>query len=293
MDLEPEGVVPPDTDVAVGNDPAVRDIERLLESGKIEAGLRAIDDAMAAGRGNAADLTFLRGDACLGLGRAREAEREFRTVLQGDPDCPSSRCWLAMCLYLQWRFEEAEEAVAAARALPDALVDADVVAGCLFERRGSYRQADGLFERAATASPDKYSVPVRLTRDEFDHEVQEAVRMLPDQFQQYLESVRVVAQEVPDEAFGRAEAPVDGEPLGPDMLGLFEGVPLADEQQALAGPQGVAPVKPATIYLFQRNLERMATGREDLVEQIRVTMWHELGHYLGFDEDDMERLGLE
>jgi predicted Zn-dependent protease with MMP-like domain len=293
MDLEPDGVVPPDTDVVVGNDPAIRDIERLLETGKIEDGLRAIDAAMAAGRGNAADLTFLRGDACLGLGRAREAEREFRTVLQGDPDCPSSRCWLAMSLYLQWRFGEAEEAVAAARELPDALVDADVVAGCLCERRGSYREADGLFERAATASPDKYSVPVRLSRDEFDHEVQEAVRTLPDEFQQYLERVRVVAQEVPDEAFGRGAARADREPLGPDMLGLFDGVPLSDEQQFSDEQQVDSASLPTTIYLFQRNLERMATGREDLAEQVRVTLWHELGHYLGFDEEEMGRLGLE
>ncbi|MFT4512481.1 MAG: putative Zn-dependent protease with MMP-like domain [Planctomycetota bacterium] len=287
MDLEPDGIVPPDTDVAVGNDPAVRDIERLLETGKIEAGLDAIDAAMAAGRGNAADLTFLRGDACLGLGRAREAEREFRTVLQGDPDCPSSRCWLSMCLYLQWRFDEAQVAVDAARALPDALVDADVVAGCLCERRRSYREADGLFERAATASPDKYSVPVRLTRDEFDHEVQEAIRILPAEFHEYLERVPVVVQELPEEAFGRLDASADDGPIGPDMLGLFDGVSLPDEQQS------DLPTRPTTIYLFQRNLERMATGRDDLTEQIRVTLWHELGHYLGFDEDEMGRLGLE
>lgn len=286
MDLEPDGVVPPDTDVVVGNDPAIRDIERLLETGKIEEGLRAIDAAIASGRGNAADLTFLRGDACLGLGRAREAEREFRTVLQGDPDCPSSRCWLAMSLYLQWRFGEAEEAVAAARELPDALVDADVVAGCLCERRGRYREADGLFERAAAASPDKYSVPVRLSRDEFDHEVQAAVRVLPDQFQQYLASMRVVVQVVPEEALGRGVRRAGREPLGPDMLGLFDGVSLSDEPQD--GPSSLPPV----IYLFQRNLERMAMGREDLTEQVRAALRHELGHYLGLDEEEIDRLGL-
>lgn len=286
MDLEPDGVVPPDTDVVVGNDPAIRGIERLLETGKIEEGLRAIDAAIAAGHGNAADLTFLRGDACLGLGRAREAEREFRTVLQGDPDCPSSRCWLAMSLYLQWRFGEAEEAVAAARELPDALVDADVVAGCLCERRGRYREADGLFERAAAASPDKYSVPVRLSRDEFDHEVQEAVRVLPDQFQQYLASMRVVVQVVPEEALGRGVRRAGREPLGPDMLGLFDGVSLSDEPQN--GPSSLPPV----IYLFQRNLERMAMGREDLTEQVRAALRHELGHYLGLDEEEIDRLGL-
>ena len=157
MDLEPDGIVSPDTDVVIGNDPAIREIERLLEQGKIDEGLVAIDMAIESGQGIESDLMFLRGDACLGLGRAREAESQFREVLRGDPDCPASRCWLAMSLYLQWRFEEAEVAVKDARALSDALVDADVVAGCLLERLGDYAEADGLFERAATASQSRQS----------------------------------------------------------------------------------------------------------------------------------------
>ena len=51
-------------------------------------------------------------------------------------------------------------------------------------------------------------------------------------------------------------------------------------------------LRPNTIYLFQRNLERAAKDRDDLVEQIRITLWHELGHYLGFEEEDMDDLGL-
>lgn len=285
MDLEPEGVFPPDADVAVGVDPSVREIERLLETGEIEKGLVAIDAAMSAGIGNPADLTFLRGDACLGLGRAREAEVEFRKVLERDPDCPSSRCWLAMSLFMQWRFDEAAEWVAAARELPDALIDADVIAGCLAERRGDLDEADALFAEAAAASQGKYQAPVRLSRDEFDREVEAAAQRLPAQFQPYLERIRVIVQELPDEGFAEREVG-DEEPLAPDMLGLFDGLPIDEESQ-----QGVDHV--TTIYLFQRNLERMATGREDLTEQIRITLWHELGHYLGFDEDDMERLGLE
>ena len=286
MDLEPEGIVPPDTDVVVGNDPVVREIEKLLEQGNLEVALREIDGAILSGRGNAADLTFLRGDCCLGMGLAVEAEKQFRMVLQGDPDCPSSRCWLAMSLYLQWRFDEAEQAVEAARALPDALVDADVVAGCLAERRGHYPEADGLFARAAMVAPEKYATPVRLTGEAFDEEVQRAVALLPPQFQESLDRVPVVVQELPDVQFAAAVGE-DGVTLSPDMLGLFEGVPLPDEKEAAESP------RPTSIYLFQRNLERMAHGRADLSEQIRITLWHELGHYLGFEEEDMDRLGLE
>jgi len=285
MDLEPEGIVPPDTDVVVGNDPAIREIEKLLEKGQLDVALAAIDKAIADGRGNRSDLTFLRGDCCLGLGHAVEAEKQFRKVLQEDPDCPSSRCWLAMSLYLQWRFDEAEEAVVAARALPDALADADVIAGCLAERRGQLREADSLFERGAMASPDKYSVPARLSREAFDAEVHEAAMLLPQQFRDSLERVSVIVQDLPDITLA-ADVADDGVVISPDMLGLFDGVPLPDEQQGDVS-------RPATIYLFQRNLERMANGRGDLTKQIRITLWHELGHYLGFEEDDMDRMGLE
>lgn len=45
------------------------------------------------------------------------------------------------------------------------------------------------------------------------------------------------------------------------------------------------------IYLFKRNLEREANDREDLAEQIRVTLLHEVGHYLGLEEDDLDDAG--
>ena len=70
------------------------------------------------------------------------------------------------------------------------------------------------------------------------------------------------------------------------MLGLFDGVPLPET----GDPE--AMLRPNRIFLFQRNLERMSASREELQEQIRVTLYHELGHYLGFEEEDMDDLGL-
>ena len=74
--------------------------------------------------------------------------------------------------------------------------------------------------------------------------------------------------------------------VSPDMLGLFDGVPLPE-----TGEDGVV-LRPNRIYLFQRNLERMSATRAELDEQIRITLYHELGHYLGFEEEDMDDLGL-
>ncbi|MBL9078124.1 MAG: metallopeptidase family protein [Planctomycetes bacterium] len=284
MDLEPDGIVPPDDGGKPGRDPVVQRIEAMLDEDRFEDALEAIQEALADGEGNPLDLTFLLGDTYLSLGRAAEAEVQFRRVLEQDPDCPSSRCWLAMSLFLQWRFDEAEAAAVAARELPDAIVDAHIVYGAILERRGRLDEAEGCFERAAAMAPEKYPRPVRMTRAEFDREVRMAVRKLPRQFRQALDRVPVVVQDLPDESLAAGE---DRDEVGPDILGLFDGVPLPETDEL-----DLNHTKPNTIYLFQRNLERAARDRADLIEQIRITLWHELGHYLGFEEEDMDGLGL-
>ncbi|MDO8348750.1 MAG: metallopeptidase family protein [Planctomycetota bacterium] len=284
MEIEPEGIVPPESDVQAGRDAVVAGVEEMLEEERYEEALEAIETALDEGRGNQLDLTFLAGDALLAMGRAAEAEARFRAVLDQDPDCPSSRCWLAMALFLQWRFDDAEVAVVAARDLPDAIVDSQVVQGMLLERRGLFDEAEACFLSASAMAPDKYPPPVRMTRAEFDKEVRKAARKLPRQFRQSLDRVPVVVHDLPEESLLTGG---DGDELAPDILGLFDGVPLP-ETSSLDMPQ----LRPNTIYLFQRNLERAAHDREDLVEQIRITLWHELGHYLGFEEEDMDDLGL-
>lgn len=284
MDLEPQGIVPPDDDVLSGRDPVVQRVEALLDEDKLDEAREAIEEALAKGEGNPLDLAFLLGDTYLGLGRPVEAETQFRAVLAKDPDCPSSRCWLAMSLFLQWRFEEAEVAVTAARELPSAIVDADVLHGQLLERRGRFDEAEPFFLRASAAAPDKYSPPVRMSRNEFDREVRKAARKLPRQFRQSLDRVPVVVQDIPDASLAEGE---DREEVAPDILGLFDGIPLP-ETSTFDMPQ----TRPNTIYLFQRNLERIAKDRDDLIEQIRITLYHELAHYLGFEEEDMDDMGL-
>lgn len=284
MELEPEGIVPADTEIAAGRDPVIAEIEAMLDEERLDEALTAIEAAQQGGSGNALDLTFLLGDTYLAMGRAADAEVQFRAVLAQDPDCPSSRCWLAMCLFLQWKFDEAEKAVAAARELPDAIVDAHVVHAALLERRGKFDEAEALFEHASALAPEKYPLPVRMPRLEFDREVRRAARKLPRQFRQCLDRVPIVVQDLPDEALAKGP---DREEVGPDILGLFDGVSLPETSEMES-----FQITPSTIYLFQRNLERAARDREDLIEQIRITLWHELAHYLGFEEEDMDDLGL-
>lgn len=71
-----------------------------------------------------------------------------------------------------------------------------------------------------------------------------------------------------------------------DLLGLYQGIPLIDRDSAYS------LVIPDRITLFVGPLERTSASRMELEEQIRITILHELGHHLGFDEDGLDSLGL-
>ena len=122
-----------------------------------------------------------------------------------------------------------------------------------------------------------------MTRAQFDREVRKAAKQLPRQFRTHLERVPVIVQDLPAIELLQGQEP----PLDPDLLGLFDGIPLPETAEMEGIP------RPNYIYLFQRNLERLAHDRDELVEEIANTLYHELGHYLGFEEEDMEGLGLE
>jgi predicted Zn-dependent protease with MMP-like domain len=76
-------------------------------------------------------------------------------------------------------------------------------------------------------------------------------------------------------------------PVEADTLGLFIGCPLAETESA---PGELA----AHIILFLENLWDCADGEAEIFRsEVRTTFLHELGHYLGLDEDDLLKRGLE
>ncbi|WKD58299.1 Possibl zinc metallo-peptidase [Corynebacterium capitovis DSM 44611] len=112
---------------------------------------------------------------------------------------------------------------------------------------------------------------VSVTDEEFEGFIDDALDELPDAFARQLSTVVVLARD-------RAED-------NPELLGLFEGVPLPEKQANHTG------YLPDTIFVYKAAHEEASADVEELREQIRVTVFHEVGHYFGFEEDELHELG--
>ena len=68
------------------------------------------------------------------------------------------------------------------------------------------------------------------------------------------------------------------------LLGLYIGIPLTERY-------GDGPAMPDCIYIYRRPILAMCNNPDEVAAEVRTTLWHEVGHYLGMDEHDLERLG--
>lgn len=119
---------------------------------------------------------------------------------------------------------------------------------------------------------------VSMTRRQFEEIVAEAIDGLPREFRARMENVIVEVRDRPT----RKQLEDNHVPPGETLLGLYEGVPLSER------PEGLDPIFPDRIFIFQRPLEECFRTRARLIEEIRETVIHEIGHFFGLDHGDME-----
>jgi predicted Zn-dependent protease with MMP-like domain len=259
-------------------------VEDALDRGDAELALRLAEQVLEKTPDDL-DAIFLAAEALRDLRDVEGAEQRYRQVVHKSPDHSAAWSGLGTVLFDQLQFEGARRAHNRAVRLDPLNPEAYYGRAMLRERRGDLRGARRDYLRASHLDPSAWPAPVPLDDATVEAVVEEALRSAHPSIQVYLQQVAFLLEEVPDEETCRQFDP----PAFPgDLLGYFSGPTLMD--RSVDNPWSNLP---SAILLFRRNLERIAWDRDRLLEELRVTVLHEVGHYLGLDEDDLADRSLD
>jgi predicted Zn-dependent protease with MMP-like domain len=255
-----------------------------LEAEDPDAAVQFCEQALALSPRDA-EAWFCMGECRMESRDAVRALEAFRRAVLADPGHADAWVSLGNLQLMLLQLEEARRAFN--RALREDPDNAEAWYGraLLRERRQDWDGADRDLARAARLDPHTWPFPQTLTDDDLEKAVEEAVRTLHPTLREYITNVAILVDEVPsDEVLGQYDPPIwPGE-----LLGYFTGYSLMERSTEDPWSQ-----LPSSIVLFRRNLQRFAQDREELVEELRITIYHEVGHFLGLDEDDLKDRGLE
>ena len=120
-----------------------------------------------------------------------------------------------------------------------------------------------------------------VSKQRFAELVEEALAELPEPLASHLEEMTVEIKDRPT-AKQLKESGLEEDEL---LLGLYVGHPLTERSVEMSG------AFPDSIFIFQDDIELVSKNEKDLLEQVRVTVLHEIGHHFGMDEDDLDEVG--
>lgn len=231
-----------------------------------------------------ADVYYLKAKAYFYADDLDAALFLLRRAVQTQGELAVYMAFEGQILFELGRYEESRKRLERALVLEPETAHTVYHLALLEEHAGNPVEAEQMFQKAAGLAPELYPLPVRMELDEFEAVASEALDSLPPAIRRYVENCPVLIEEIPSRDL------VQGENVSPTLLGLFAGIPATEPG---AGPSGSEPrVELDRVFLFKRNLERHAHSREHLIEQIQITVKHEIGHFLGMDEEELDRLGL-
>ena len=118
-----------------------------------------------------------------------------------------------------------------------------------------------------------------MERSEFEKLVREALSTIPEGLSAYLENVDLVVEDLPRNEHLGGHVIEDGNFL----LGLYEGIPLTERSD-------YGMVLPDKITLFQKSIEGVCSSKEEIVQEVRGTVVHEVAHHFGIDDDRLDEL---
>lgn len=119
-----------------------------------------------------------------------------------------------------------------------------------------------------------------VTDEEFDRLISKAMDELPQEYIKGLDNVAIVYADEPDE-YQREKAHLDHHHI---LLGLYEGIPLTRRGS------GYSFVLPDKITLFKNALLSISHTPEQLFEEVKRSLWHEIAHYYGLSHGDMDNV---
>ncbi|MFY2859778.1 metallopeptidase family protein [Mycobacterium sp. THU-M104] len=114
-------------------------------------------------------------------------------------------------------------------------------------------------------------MPVRMDPHQFDELVSAALDLIPPALAAAMDNVVVLVEE--------------RHPDDPGLLGLYEGVALTERDSDYAGSL------PDAITIYREPLLDACASHDDVVEQVAITVIHEIAHHFGIDDDRLEELG--
>ncbi|MHA7248320.1 metallopeptidase family protein [Arthrobacter tecti] len=122
------------------------------------------------------------------------------------------------------------------------------------------------------------SVPIEMSLADFESAVDDAIDQIPDKLARAMNNVAIFVKEEYE--------PQPGEDPETELLGLYEGTPLTERDSWWD-----AGSLPDRISIFRQPLLRLCDSREELVEEILVTVVHEVAHHFGIDDERLHELG--
>ena len=122
---------------------------------------------------------------------------------------------------------------------------------------------------------------MRISRREFDKAVERALKMIPEMFRTQMNNITISVEDRPSQDLQlEMEVPHDE-----TLFGVFTGVPMPE--RSVIEP----PLYPDAILIFREPLMASCHSLEELEKEIAITVVHEVAHFLGLSEKQLEEFG--
>lgn len=113
---------------------------------------------------------------------------------------------------------------------------------------------------------------VSMGRARFEALVDEALSQIPERLLDLVENCVLMIEDEPEDSDG-------------DLFGYYDGTPLSERGTQYAG------VLPDRIVIFRGPILRACADEDEVVAEVRITVWHEVAHFFGIDDDHLDELG--